>query len=69
MFAFFVQHSFVCSVGIAYTQWLWKTLKQVDITVSGLDAVFTALNKMFSMFHPEMLWKIKIGFLIASIAW
>jgi hypothetical protein len=69
IFAFVAQFNLASSVGIAYTQWLWKTLRKRDVTVSALDKAFTAPEQIASMFNTEMLRKIKLGLLIASIAW
>lgn len=58
---------FVASIGFAYTQWLWWTLKRTKISVSALDAAFGADTSLLALFNLEMLRKIKIGSLLALI--
>jgi hypothetical protein len=68
-FAFITQGALVGSVGIAYTQWLWKTLRTNEISVSGLDAAFAADTQIVSLLNVDMLRNIKIGSLLALVAW
>ncbi|KAH6713525.1 hypothetical protein BKA61DRAFT_43274 [Leptodontidium sp. MPI-SDFR-AT-0119] len=68
-FAFVTQVSLVGSVGFAYSQWLWKTLRTTRVSVQCLDSAFSADTQLISMFNPEMWWKIKLGSLLALLAW
>ena len=68
-FAFATQISLVGSVGFAYSQWLWKTLRATTVSVQCLDSAFSADTQLISMFNPEMWWKIKLGSLLALLAW
>ena len=67
--AFITQVSLVSSVGFAYTQWLWKTLKTTEVSIEGLDAAFSADASIVSLLNKEMLWKIKVGSTLALIIW
>ncbi|KAF7913457.1 hypothetical protein BELL_0064g00280 [Botrytis elliptica] len=70
-FAFVSQVCLVSSVGFAYTQWLWKSLyhKDTKVSVNCLDAAFVADTSVLSILNTEMLWKLKLGSLIAIAAW
>jgi hypothetical protein len=59
----------VCSVGFAYTQWLWRTLKTTEVSIEGLDAAFDADASIISLLNKEMLSKIKVGSILALIIW
>ncbi|TGO48091.1 hypothetical protein BOTNAR_0493g00050 [Botryotinia narcissicola] len=70
-FAFVSQVCLVSSVGFAYTQWLWKSLyhKDTKVSVHCLDAAFVADTSVLSILNTEMLWKLKLGSLLAIVAW
>ncbi|KAH8670218.1 hypothetical protein BGZ60DRAFT_527700 [Tricladium varicosporioides] len=68
-FAFATQFTLASSVGFAYTQWLWRTLRKRTITVSCLDSAFSADTVLMSMFNPEMWWKLKLASLLALLVW
>jgi hypothetical protein len=69
IFAFLAHISLATSVGFAYTQVLWKALKSKEFSIGGIDAVFDARNNILSLVNREMLWKMKVGWLLALIAW
>lgn len=70
-FAFVSQVCLVSSVGFAYTQWLWKSLyhKDTKVSVNCLDAAFVADTSVLSILNTEMLWKLKLGSVLAVVAW
>ena len=68
-FAYITQVSLVSSVGFAYTQWLFRTLKRTKVAVEGLDAAFSADATIVSLLHKEMLKKIKVGSCLALMIW
>jgi hypothetical protein len=68
-FAFFAQVSLVTSVGFAFTQVLWRTLKNTEFSIQGIDAAFNVRSTLLSFFNLEVLWKMKVGSLLALIAW
>lgn len=59
----------VASVGVAYTQWLWKTLIATDISVECLDSAFDADTAIVSLLNRELVQKIKVGAFLALICW
>jgi hypothetical protein len=59
----------MASVWFAYTQWLWRTLHRKDITIRGLDAAFSVETSMIALLNPEMILKVRTGFVLALIAW
>lgn len=59
----------VASVGVAYTQWLWKTLIATDISVECLDSAFDADTSIVSLLNKELIQKIKVGSFLALICW
>jgi hypothetical protein len=65
--AYITQASLVTSIGFAYTQWLWWTLKKTKISIAALDAAFGADSSLVSLLNVEMIRKIKVGSLIALI--
>lgn len=68
-FAFVTQVSLVGSVGFACSQWLWKTSRTTGVSVQCLDSAFSADTQLISMFNLEIWWKIKLGSLLALLAW
>lgn len=69
LFAYFVHTSFVASVGFAYIQVSWKALKSREFSIEGIDAIVGAMHNTLSLFNREILWKMKVGWLLALIAW
>jgi hypothetical protein len=61
--------SLVTSVGFAFTQVLWRTLKNTEFSIQGIDAAFDLRSSLLSFLNWEMLQKMKIGAFIAVIAW
>jgi hypothetical protein len=68
-FAFVVQSSLATSMGFAYIQWLWMTLKDEEVSVGTLNSAFSALHSILFVSKREMRRKIKVGTLIALTAW
>ncbi|KAF1960480.1 hypothetical protein CC80DRAFT_466327 [Byssothecium circinans] len=70
-FAFLAQIFLGGSCWIAYTQWLWRTLKkdEVGLTPSALDAAFGVDLRIWSLLNLEMLQKLRIGSIMAAFAW
>lgn len=61
--------SLVTSVGFAFTQVLWRTLKNTEFSIQGIDAAFNVRSSFLSFLNWEMLRKMKVGAFIALIAW
>jgi hypothetical protein len=56
-------------VTFAYIQVLWRALKSRGFSIESLDAIFDGPVNILSLFNLEMLRKMKLGWLIALIAW
>ena len=69
LFALVVKGLLTASVWFAYTQWLWRTLKRKDISLRGLDAAFSVEMSVVALLNPEMIFKMKVGAVLALIAW
>jgi hypothetical protein len=67
--AYVTQISLVASVGVAYTQWLWRTLSTRALTVECLDAAFDADQAIISLLNREFLRKVHVGAVLALICW
>jgi hypothetical protein len=57
------------TVWIAYTQFLWKTLKKHPISISGFNAALSAPDSFRSLLNWDMIRVLKLGFGLALIAW
>jgi hypothetical protein len=59
------------SVGIAYTQWFYKTLRETagGVSVAAIDAGMSADQTILALLNLEFLQKVKIGALMALVAW
>jgi hypothetical protein len=68
-FAYITQVSLVTSIGFAYTQWLWWTLKRTrpGVSITALDAAFSADASLIALLNMEMIGKIKVCSLLALI--
>jgi hypothetical protein len=63
------QIALTATVWLCYTQWLWKSVREAEITVKGLNAAFGADTSVFSLLNIEMLRKFKVGSVMALLAW
>lgn len=68
-FALVVKILLMGSVWFAYTQWLWRTLKRRAISLKGLDAAFRVEMSMIALLNPELILKVRVGAVLALIAW
>lgn len=57
------------TIWFAYTQFLWKTLKENYISISGLDAALTVPDSLSALFNWKMIRILKLGAGLALIAW
>ena len=67
--AYVTQIALVASVGVAYTQWLWRTLSTKALTVECLDAAFDADTAIVSLLNREFVRKVHIGAALAALCW
>ncbi|KAF2137403.1 uncharacterized protein K452DRAFT_341160 [Aplosporella prunicola CBS 121167] len=68
-FVFLAKCCFCASANVAFTQWLWRALRQKYISTKGLDAAFSANETLLSFFDLDMLSKVKIGAILAAATW
>lgn len=57
------------AVGIAYIQYLWKTLRHKSITLKTINDAFSITSNALSFLNLELLLKIRIGVILAVIIW
>lgn len=67
--AFVVKASLAASVGVAYTQRLWVTLKTKTVTLAATDSLFQLTMNPMSFFSWEVLRKGKVLCLMAAAMW
>lgn len=68
-FASLSQSALTLSVGVAYTQRAWLTMKQSAFKLRSLDKVFSLQNDVFAFFSLEILSKAKILCFLGLCAW
>ncbi|KAH0563094.1 hypothetical protein GP486_002336 [Trichoglossum hirsutum] len=66
---FSVGIALTAAVWLSYTQWLWRSVGKVEVTVNALNAAFGADTSVFSLLNIEMLRKFRIGSVMALFAW
>ncbi|EHK24942.1 uncharacterized protein TRIVIDRAFT_31057 [Trichoderma virens Gv29-8] len=67
--AFLAKAMFAASVIVAYEQRAWLTARNKAVTVSGLDAMFSAAQNPLSFFSLDFLRKAKAGAIMALLVW
>jgi hypothetical protein len=60
-FAFISQIALTASVWLARTQWLWRSVKKTEMSVTGLNAAFGANTSVLALLIIEMLKKLKVA--------
>lgn len=68
-FAFLAQICLGASVWTAYTQWLWRTLMKKDMNFKVLNSAFGADTSVLSLLNMEMWKRLKVGSVMACLAW
>jgi hypothetical protein len=68
-FAFVTHLCLATSVGYSYIQWLWRSLKETGLTISGLDAAFAARTNILSLLNSDLLRELKVASLLVLISW
>ncbi|KAF2139835.1 uncharacterized protein K452DRAFT_274310 [Aplosporella prunicola CBS 121167] len=69
VFAFLAKVCFCSAAQIAFTQWLWRTVRREYISIRGIDAAFSLNETLLSFLNLEMLLKIRVGALLAVVIW
>lgn len=67
--AFLVKAALVGAVASAYTQHMWFDFRAKFLTVSTIDAKFTALSSISSLLDPNFFTKSICGAIIALLCW
>lgn len=67
--AFTAKACLAASVGVAYTQRLWATLRRKPITLQAVDDLFLLTMNPTSFFSREVLWKAKLLCFMAASMW
>jgi hypothetical protein len=60
---------FAAAVGVAYSQHLWMTVRKKSMTISGLDAMFGAVNDIFAFLTLDFVKQAKLGAFLALLVW
>ncbi|OJD36450.1 formylmethionine deformylase-like protein [Diplodia corticola] len=67
--AFLCKTSLAASVGVAYTQRLWVTVKKRVLSLQNLDDAFSLTTDPFSFFSSRVLISAKLLCLLAACMW
>jgi hypothetical protein len=63
-------HIFFCiSIGIAFSQRTWRTLRSKFLTLEGIDSLLTAPANPLSVLCLEIVFEAKVSMLIAALTW
>ena len=57
------------SMTFGYTQWLWMSLKNTDISIGALNDAIAAQQSILFAFNFEMLRKLQIEYVLAVTIW
>jgi hypothetical protein len=68
-FAIAVSFLLKIAVGIAYTQYLWRSLRSISISLQTINDAFSVGSNIFSFLNWELLSKIRVGVILAIIFW
>lgn len=67
--AFLTQSLLCLSVGVAYTQRVWVTVKKNAMTLRSLDRLFSLQEDIFAFFDYAIIGRAKVLSVIALCAW
>ncbi|KAH8704498.1 hypothetical protein GQ44DRAFT_764111 [Phaeosphaeriaceae sp. PMI808] len=67
--AFLAKLLFSISVGVAFPQRVWQTLRSKPLTIGAVDALFALRGEASSFFNREMIAHAKIASIIAISFW
>ena len=68
-FAIGVSFVLKIAVGIAYIQYLWRTLRSMSISLGTINEAFNICGNAFSFCNWELLSRVRIGMILALILW
>lgn len=67
--AYAAKAGFAAAVISAFKQRVWVSVRSRFMTISGLDAMFSATESMFSMLNLDFFWGAKGAFALAVLGW
>ncbi|KAF7549449.1 hypothetical protein G7Z17_g6372 [Cylindrodendrum hubeiense] len=67
--AFLVKASLTAAASMAYTQLLWHTLRSQEISLNGIDAVFSVVNNLYAFTTVEIWLRSPALVCIAFMIW
>ncbi|KAH7155246.1 hypothetical protein B0J13DRAFT_582323 [Dactylonectria estremocensis] len=67
--AFVVKASLTAAASMAYTQLLWHTLRSQEISLNGIDAVFSVVNNVYGFTTMEIWLRCPALVCIAFMIW
>lgn len=67
--AYVVHTALVASVGIAYIQRVWRSVRRKALSVSSIDGLFSLLRDPKEFFKGEILLKAKLAVIVALLTW
>lgn len=67
--AILIKMFLAASVGLTYTQVLWRTLKKQQVKVQGIDAMFSVVYNAFAFANGELWHKSFSLVVLAAIVW
>jgi hypothetical protein len=68
-FAIGVSFLLKIAVGIAYIQYLWKTLRKSSLSLQTINDAFGINSNIFSFLNWELVSTVRIGTLLAIVLW
>lgn len=69
VFAFLAQSALCLSVGVAFVQRVWLTIRRKPMELRNLDKAFSLKSDVFAFFSWEILRKAKLLCLLGICAW
>lgn len=69
MFATLVQFLLTSAVWIAYSQWLWRSLRKTPISLKALDAASSAETALWSLANHELIIHLPMCLVLGIVAW
>ena len=57
------------SIEIAFTQWLFKCLREKPISAKGLNIAYSATSSLLFAFNKEVVTKLPVVCFLALLIW
>jgi hypothetical protein len=68
-FGFLFNYVVVAAVGIAFCHRFWFSVRREALSVGAIDSIFNVLDDPLQFLNFDAVFKAKILFLVAGIAW